>query len=312
MRIVIIAIAVFLSACTQIRTETSPPSPATVTELRQTQIERVKQATVSTIKVSNAKKLPKTLNESSGLVFSSTGIWSINDSGGKAVLYRLSPELEHLFDQIALPSLHNHDWEALTANDEYIYIADTGNNKGNRENLALYKVDMQALNAGHDAPPQRLAFSYLGYQAGSYKMHKHNFDCEAIAWVDDAVWLFSKNWQNLNSEVYQLNPTKNEQQLEAIQTLPVKGLITGASYNAQKKVMALLGYSKPSLFGHSFIWFAPVEDGKLNWQLASRHVLPRYAQWEAITWLDDDQLLISAEQSLLSAASTANVTLQWH
>ncbi|GIS06585.1 MAG: hypothetical protein CM15mP109_13410 [Candidatus Dadabacteria bacterium] len=36
--------------------------------------------------------------------------------------------------------IYNNDWEDITADEDYIYIADTGNNFGTRDNLNILKV----------------------------------------------------------------------------------------------------------------------------------------------------------------------------
>ena len=42
--------------------------------------------------------------------------------------------------------IYNNDWEDITADEDFIYIADTGNNFGTRDNLNIIKVKISDLS----------------------------------------------------------------------------------------------------------------------------------------------------------------------
>lgn len=254
---------------------------------------------------------PAQVDETSGLAWHQGIYWTINDSGGKASVYGFDQQGTRYSKRVAIKKAKNKDWEALAQDDRYLYIADCGNNSAKRKKLALYKVPWQSLSsAGHKegVKAQKLVFRYADFTVPA-KRKQHNFDCEALAGVEDELWLFTKNRGDLNSRLYKLSKTNPNQTLSPSQTLPVKGLITGADFNPETQQIALLGYQKASVFGQSFIWIVPVESGLLNWQKARYHTILPYGQWEAVMWESPTQLLISAENSPLGKQQLARINL---
>ena len=84
-------------------------------------------------------KLSKIISETSGIEYHNDLLVTHNDSGNDPSLYYLdySGKIIHTrkFDGI-----NNNDWEDLTADENFIYIADMGNNFDTRENLMVIKV----------------------------------------------------------------------------------------------------------------------------------------------------------------------------
>ena len=88
--------------------------------------------------------LPKIINETSGLEILNEVFITHNDSGGEPSLYFFNLNGE-IINSIKLEDesfweIYNNDWEDITADEDYIFIADTGNNFGNRDNLNIIKV----------------------------------------------------------------------------------------------------------------------------------------------------------------------------
>lgn len=96
--------------------------------------------------------LPAELAESSGLAASRTypGIlWSHNDSGHDAVLFALDT-LGNVIGRTRVAGARNIDWEDITlapcaqqtgdADTDCLYIADTGDNRLRRDDIAIYRV----------------------------------------------------------------------------------------------------------------------------------------------------------------------------
>jgi len=88
--------------------------------------------------------LPKIINETSGLEILNDIFVTHNDSGGEPSLYffNLSGEITNSkkLEEESFWEIYNNDWEDITADEDYIYIADTGNNFGTRDNLSIIKV----------------------------------------------------------------------------------------------------------------------------------------------------------------------------
>ena len=88
--------------------------------------------------------LPKTINETSGLEFYNKNFITHNDSGDGPSLYVFN-ENGDLIKAMDLNKdsnfeIENNDWEDITSDDEYLFVADTGNNFGNRGNLNIIRV----------------------------------------------------------------------------------------------------------------------------------------------------------------------------
>ena len=83
--------------------------------------------------------LGKDLIETSGLEVYGENLITHNDSGGEASLYYLSKKGEIKYKR-KISSAKNKDWEDITRDDKYIYIADMGNNFNNRKDLKIYKI----------------------------------------------------------------------------------------------------------------------------------------------------------------------------
>ncbi len=261
--------------------------------------------------------LPAVVLETSGLAQIEGRLWTLNDSGGDAAIYQLSSDGRRIAKTLYLAGARNIDWESLAADDDYLYIADCGNNRGRREMLQLYRVALNALSApdGSRVEYDVSRFRY-GHRLEVSTSDSHNFDCEAITVVKDELWLFSKNRGDGHSELYRLDRQAKEQAVFPFRSYPVNGLITAADYDPVSRRLALLGYSRERFFGHSFIWIIPLSTDSSDpqkpapdWSGAQRYKLSTYAQWEAISWDGPQRLVLSAERSPLSDAQLGEIHL---
>jgi hypothetical protein len=181
--------------------------------------------------------LPKMIDETSGLEFWDKAFITHNDSGDEARLYRFSSEGK-LLEVITIPDAQNNDWEDLAKDQNYFYIADSGNNKGNRKNLSILIVDPQ-----NDFQKMgEIRFRYAAQQNFN-KRNQHPFDAEALIATADVLLLFSKNRDNLSTQLYSLPKTPGEYSLSPLISLEVESLITGADYRADLQLVALVGYN---------------------------------------------------------------------
>lgn len=256
--------------------------------------------------------LPFDVRETSALAILGDTWWTLNDSGDRARLYGINPETGKLKRKLRIKGAGSEDWESLAADDTHLYIADTGNNRGDRPVLQVYKValvDMKEALVEVNAEP--LSFRYADYVDQTQGRAKHhNVDCEAMVVVDGELWLFTKNRGDHQSRLYKLDPNNPaEQKLEPIMTLPVGGLITGAAYDADSGELALLGYGAGLSFGNGFIWRMPVKSGQPDWEQAKLYTLAEAGQWEAIQWLEPGSVVLTAERSVYGAQRMSTLTL---
>ena len=94
-----------------------------------------------TLALNNQKNLPVTLNESSALVYTDGNLWTLNDGGNAAAIYRIDPANATILQTVNISNATNIDWEDLAADENYIYVGDFGNNaNGNRTNLRILRI----------------------------------------------------------------------------------------------------------------------------------------------------------------------------
>ena len=118
-------------------------------------------------------KLPKKIDETSGLEYFRGHFITHNDSGGKSKLYSFTSEGDFL-KSYKIKGVINRDWEELTADKNYIYICDIGNNYGTRKDLTIYKLDKDLILK------DSILIRYAK-QKSFNKKYKNRYDAEAIA-----------------------------------------------------------------------------------------------------------------------------------
>lgn len=247
--------------------------------------------------------LPAGSEESSGLICTAQGFLTVNDSGNPAELQQLDTQLR--LSRIALP-LDNTDWEAITTDGQLIYIADTGNNSGQRAELQIHRVRYQQDSTDLTVLPG-IRLRYAGYPEKPPAAYQHDFDAEALAYAEGSLWLFSKSWQSGISQVYQIDPDKigphTFTATAHIAGLP--GLVTDAVYLPEHQRFVLTGYQNylHQLFRFAlegqYDAFAAITDRQFR--LLQVIPLPHAGQLEGIC-ARGSEIWLSQEQSEQQAA----------
>ena len=106
--------------------------------------------------------LPKSVQETSGLIFFDKQLWTINDSGNKPEIYQLDTSNGNVVRKIVISNSVNKDWESITQDEENVYIGDFGNNSGNRKDLCILKIPKSEI-----LDIRKLAYSNLTMTYGS-------------------------------------------------------------------------------------------------------------------------------------------------
>lgn len=179
--------------------------------------------------------LKSPLIESSGLACIDKKLYTHNDSGNSSTLYKLDT-LGSLVQQTTFENITNTDWEAMTHDDRYVYIGDFGNNMGNRKDLKIYKLPIDQRADAH-ARFETLAISYAAQTDFSKRKQQHAYDLEAMVAIEDKIYLFSKDWSSLQTTIYALDKNSGTHLLHATATLPVRSLVTDATYNGRNRVV---------------------------------------------------------------------------
>lgn len=98
------------------------------------------------VEASPVHRLPSTVRESSGLAWSLRFpgvLWTHDDSGGRPDLVAVGPDAR-LLAAVHVEGVGNRDWEDLAASPcgegTCLWIADTGDNLGRRDDLVLIRV----------------------------------------------------------------------------------------------------------------------------------------------------------------------------
>jgi hypothetical protein len=189
------------------------------------------------------EKLSDTMHETSGLIFYKNSFWTLNDGGNPAEFYQFNSK-GYITKKCVLRNGKNSDWEDFTQDDSFFYLADFGNNSGNRKDLCFYKIkkDEVSANQGIDTVNfQKINFTLTDQVSFNNQNQEHNFDFEACFVYNNQLHLFSKNWLDYKTRHY-ICPTKpGAYQLDVLETLDCNGLITGASIS-KNRIVALCGY----------------------------------------------------------------------
>ena len=237
--------------------------------------------------------LPKVINETSGLEIINEVFITHNDSGGEPSLYffNLNGEIINSIklEEESFWEIYNNDWEDITADKDYIFIADTGNNFGNRDNLNIIKVRTSDFSV-----ESKIDISYEDQQT-FLPRPKHKYDAEALFLIEDKIAILSKDRDNLFTDLYLIDKESiSKQVLVSEITFNVNSLISGGDYNKDISLLALVGYnSKGSQF---LIVFEDFNLENLAEKKFRKFKIPlERAQIEAIKIIDNNTFWITSE-----------------
>lgn len=218
--------------------------------------------------------LSDTLVETSGLQMAGNFLWSFNDGGGAAAIYRMDTLTKNLLQQVNLAGAVNVDWEDIAFDGTFFYVGDFGNNaNGARTDLKIYKFPLSAIPDYNITPVATIPaglittinFSY-GDQPQPPTPTSNNstkFDCEAMIVEDEKIHLFSKNWVDLNTTHYEINGITAGTYIAApLETLATNYLVTAADKGNGKKVVILLGYKIVAPANHYMYLLTDYSGGK--------------------------------------------------
>lgn len=249
------------------------------------------------------RRLSSRVHETSGLIFWREHLWTHNDSGGAPEIYSLDTLKGRVRQTISISNARNYDWEDLAQDDRYIYIGDFGNNTGNRRDQCIYKIAKSAIPLTGDVSVEAeiIHLSYgdqKNYEANKYN---HDYDCEALIAFGDKLLLFSKNWADQKSRVYESAKTAGTYVLEPLGVLEVDGLITGADISPDGKQIALSGYKNYEPF---VVLIYDFQSGDVITGSKRRIAFTGMfgTQTEGITFFNGGKLLISAEITPIAPA----------
>ena len=178
-------------------------------------------------------ELPISVYETSGLEIINNNLITINDSGNPSNLYYLNQDGELLFRRM-FNELKNNDWEDLTADEEFIYIADIGNNFDTRENLRIIKTPINPENNSFEL----INFNYPEQDDFSFKQLSF-YDAEGLISIGDYLFIFTKNRAKKITVLYRLPKKAGNHEAELIGEINVESIVTAADYSYEMKLLVL-------------------------------------------------------------------------
>jgi hypothetical protein len=181
------------------------------------------------------------LLESSGLTQVGSALITHNDSGNDPVLFEIDTITGGASRQIWLTNASNRDWEAITRDLSYLYIGDFGNNLGSRTDLCIYRVAISDyLTATNDSvPADTIMFHYPEQVTFPAQPFQTAFDAEALISMGDSLYIFTKNWTGSYTLLYALPKQPGNFAARLVDTIPVTGLVTDATFDSENSRIAL-------------------------------------------------------------------------
>ena len=258
--------------------------------------------------------LPSLLQESSGLCFTDGSLWSFGDSGNPNAIYKIDTITGAILQTVIIQNFPNEDWEDITADDDYIYIGDFGNNKGNRKNLRILCIKKSDITTASQVNVNAgaISFSYTD-QTDFTSNNNSNFNCEALVSIEDNLYIFTKDEGDLQTRCYQLSKTPGTYAVAPISSFNAGGEITSAAYNPVTKELALGGYEPQKQ--HPFIWFYKDYTGNHFFEGDKTKVTlsgdNKQWQTEGIDYTSSNTMFLSCESTPDIAASLYSLTLHF-
>ncbi|RZJ47274.1 MAG: T9SS C-terminal target domain-containing protein [Flavobacterium sp.] len=195
-------------------------------------------------------KLNDSVKETSGLIAFDNLLWTHNDDHDTTI-YGLDT-LGKIRKKIILNNIVNHDWEEISQDSTHLYIGDFGNNyRGNRNDLHILKIEKKSFLEGKPII-DTISFSYSDQtDFKPQRGNTTNFDCEAFIVTKDSIYLFTKQWSASKTSIYVLPNQSGKHIANYKESINTEGLVTGATYLEEKKLVVLCGYSKT---GKTFLY----------------------------------------------------------
>jgi hypothetical protein len=228
--------------------------------------------------------LPSLLKETSGLFLDKDSLWTHNDDSD-INLYKCSIN-DSGYTKYPLSVLKNTEWEDISSDSIYLYIGDFGNNSsGNRKDLHILRIEKSSLLQGK-VKADTIHFSYEDQvDLKAVASNTTDFDCEAMIIGKDSIYLFSKMWTLQKTIMYSLPKLPGLYIAKKKAELDVQGLISGACFLEDKKLIILCGYSpllQPFLY---YIYDYPLSNVNMGNKRKVTINLP-FHQIEGITTAD--------------------------
>lgn len=217
-------------------------------------------------------------------------VYMQDDSGDRNRFFAVNARTGATAATITVPGATNVDWEDIAVATDAdgtpsVWLADTGDNAGERDEVQVYRVDEPRVTPGDDdrditaTDPDVIRLTYPGGPR----------DAEALAVAPGGVGYVVTKTPIGASEVYRVpNRSAPMRRVGELQ-LGLGGLATGAAFSRDGRTLAVRTYTQ------AFVW--PVSGGDVAAAIRGRPApvtLPTQQQGEGIA-VDGDRLLVNSE-----------------
>ncbi|WP_456389767.1 hypothetical protein [Hydrogenimonas sp.] len=189
--------------------------------------------------------LNERLRETSGLAYVEGRLFTHNDGGNANLLYQIDTKTGRILRTVMVNGASNVDWEDLAYDGSYLYIADIGNNMGDRKDLKIYRIPKDDILSKDEVQAEIISLAYADQKSFDYEAYTTPYDAEALVAYDSALYIFTKNWGDYTTRVYKVPSEPGSYRAEAVDKRALDIMITGAAYDEKSHAIALIGYTNP-------------------------------------------------------------------
>ncbi|MFC3414108.1 hypothetical protein [Algoriphagus hitonicola] len=248
-------------------------------------------------------RLDESQDETSGLAWIEGRLFSINDGDNSNEIHEIDPFSGAVVRSIEVTNAANVDWEDLAQSENHLFIGDFGNNIGNRRDLVIYKVAISDLLNQAVLEAEKIEFNYPNQTDFGNNSMNHEFDCEAMVYLDGSLHLFTKNWVSESSDHYILPSDAGSYDAELLENIDLDGLVTAADIDPESGRLILMGFrrlgSNPL---EQWLWFFEgIAENKVQGRFQQSKIggIPARGFPEGLAFWEKGNIWISSERFVL-------------
>ncbi len=243
--------------------------------------------------------MPNGVYETSGLIFYNGKLITHNDSGNAPQLFEIDTTSLQITRTVTISNVQNIDWEDISQDSLYIYIADIGNNLGARQDLAIYRIPKSTYDQSDSVSAELINFAYED-QTDFSDSGNSDWDAEALINMGDQLIILTKQWKTNGTDAYSLPKIPGTYTATRLDGFDTQGLVTAATYNPLTKILYILGYSTvldPFFYRVEGVTQNTIFGGKVE------KISPNvgYAQAEGLTYVSEQRYFFSSEYFALES-----------